>query len=41
MIGVSMRVTPIALVWLAYLLFCLVVTWVWFGGREGKENDKR
>jgi hypothetical protein len=25
----------------AYLLFCLVVTWVWFGGREGKENDKR
>lgn len=28
-------------VWFAYVLFCLVVSWVWFGGREGKENDKR
>ncbi len=27
---------PFVLVWLAYMLFCLVVTWVWFGGREGK-----
>ena len=26
----------IASAWFAYLLFCLVVTWVWFGGREGK-----
>jgi len=22
--------------WFAYVLFCMVVTWVWFGGREGK-----
>ena len=23
---------PFVLAWLAYLLFCLVVTWVWFRG---------
>lgn len=24
--------------WLAYVLFCVVVTWVWFSGRERRRR---
>ena len=26
----------LALAWLAFLVFCVAVTWIWLSGREGK-----
>jgi len=39
-LALNMESEPFVFVWFAYLFVCVVVTWVWFGGREGKENNK-